>query len=221
MAWALCWPEPAETPGSRRPFPHSEGDRSGLGGAQHMPGKLDVARRAAGFDARPAPPRADGRPHGRAPLMLPVRGRGSQSRPGDRPSAGREPDPAPRFAAASTAHTRTLAEKSRLRPEASSLNLVFTLQVSAVGRESRGRCFIWAQRRDDAGVTGRFHLSLPLGNGRNGWARGPGCKAQGARPSVRQVGGRGSAVYTPPAPPGRPEPRGLSALRTGAGVPVA
>lgn len=130
MAWALCWPEPAETPGSRRPFPHSEGDRSGLGGAQHMPGKLDVARRAAGFDARPAPPRADGRPHGRAPLTLPVRGRGSQSRPGDRPSAGREPDPAPRFAAASTAHTRTLAEKSRLRPEASSLNLVFTLAGS-------------------------------------------------------------------------------------------
>lgn len=211
MAWALCWPEPAETPGSRRPFPHSEGDRSGLGGAQHMPGKLDVARRAAGFDARPAPPRADGRPHGRAPLTLPVRGRGSQSRPGDRPSAGREPDPAPRFAAASTAHTRTLAEKSQLRPEASNLNLVFTLAGS---RE------VVASSGPSVGTTlaSQAAFTFPSPWAMVGTA-GPG--AQGARPSVRQVGGRGSAVYTPPAPPGRPEPRGLSALRTGAGVPVA
>lgn len=211
MAWALCWPEPAETPGSRRPFPHSEGDRSGLGGAQHMPGKLDVARRAAGFDARPAPPRADGRPHGRAPLTLPVRGRGSQSRPSDRPSAGREPDPAPRFAAASTAHTRTLAEKSRLRPEASSLNLVFTLAGS---RE------VVASSGPSVGTTlaSQAAFTFPSPWAMVGTA-GPG--ARGARPSVRQVGGRGSAVYTPPAPPRRPEPRGLSALRTGAGVPVA
>lgn len=219
MAWALCWPEPAETPGSRRPFPHSEGDRSGLGGAQHMPGKLDVARRAAGFDARPAPPRADGRPHGgcrvppdgRAPLTLPVRGRGSQSRPGDKPSAGREPDPAPRFAAASTAHTRTLAEKSRLRPEASSLNLVFTLAGSREVVASSGPS------------VGTMLASQAAFTFPSPWAMvgtaGPG--ARGARPRVRQVGGHGSAVYTPPAPPGRPEPRGLSALRTGAGVPVA